>query len=346
MPLEIVLSQALENCTIRTEIRSFVGHARPQLFRYNMPEKEFFHRIDTIRRFNRFYTRTIGIIGKGFLNSPFSLTEARVLFEIAQRDKTNATELRGELSLDAGYMSRVLTRLQDAGLVSKETSESDARQLLLSLTDKGRSVLAELSAASREEISKWIAHLTAEDQDKLVHAMETIEQLLSPDKERRASYLLRPHQSGDMGWVVYRHGVLYRQQYGWNEEFEGLVAGIVSEFIRDYDPKTERCWIAEKDGRNVGSVFLVKHRERPGIARLRMLLVEPEVRGMGIGKRLVSECTRFARDAGYNGITLWTNSLLDSARKIYEKEGYRLMNEAAHHRFGHDLVDQTWELKL
>lgn len=311
-----------------------------------MQENEFLQRAETIRRFNRFYTRTMGILSEGLLNSPFSLTEARVLYEIAQREGTNATELRSQLSLDAGYMSRVLTRLHKQELISKEASTTDARQSLLYLTDKGRQVFVRLNTDSREDIRKLLSKVSEEDQATVVNAMDTIESLLAPRSDYRASYMLRPHQSGDMGWVVYRHGVLYKRECGWNEEFEGLVAGIVSHFIKDYDPKLERCWIAEKDGRNVGSVFLVKHPQREGFARLRLLLVEPEARGMGIGKRLVSECTRFARDAGYQGITLWTDSLLHSARNLYEKEGYKLVGEEKHHRFGQNLTDQTWELIL
>lgn len=322
------------------------NHARPQSFRKTMQENEFLQRAETIRRFNRFYTRTINVLSEGILNSPYSLTESRVIYEIAQQEGTNATELRELLSLDAGYLSRVLTRLHKQGLIVKETSKTDARQSLLYLTEKGRQAFSRLNTDSREDIRKMLGSIPEEDQERLVGAMDMIETVLAPQPMRRASYLLRPHQSGDMGWVVYRHGVLYKQEYGWNEEFEGLVAGVVSQFVREYDPKLDRCWIAEKDGRNVGSVFLVRHPQREGFARLRLLFVEPEARGMGIGRRLVSECTRFARDAGYRGITLWTDSLLHAARHIYESEGYRLVGEEAHHRFGQNLVDQTWELEL
>lgn len=321
-------------------------HTRQQQHRKTMQETEFLQRAETIRRFNRFYTRTIGILSEGILSSPHSLTEARVLYEIAQQEGTNATELRGQLSLDAGYLSRVLTRLHKDGLIGKEASKTDARQSLLYLTEKGRQVFARLNTDSQEDIRKMLSTISDEDQERIVSSMETIEALLAPQPDHRTFYMLRPHQSGDMGWVVYRHGVLYKRDYGWNEEFEGLVAGVVSNFIKDYNPKLERCWIAEKNGRNVGSVFLVRHQQREGMARLRLLFVEPEARGMGIGKRLVNECTRFAREAGYKGITLWTDSQLESARSIYEAEGYRLVSEEAHHRFGKNLVDQTWELTL
>lgn len=303
-------------------------------------------RVEAVRRFNRFYTRQIGLLQEGLLHSPYSLTEARVLYEIAHHEQTTATHLTRELGLDAGYLSRILRGFQKRGLVEKRPSEEDRRRQLLSLTDQGQEVFAQLNAASRGDIATMLKEMAESDRDRLVQAMDTIEELLGAPPEHRVPYILRPHQSGDMGWVVHRHGVLYNREYGWNEEFEALVAELVADFIRNYDPRRERCWIAERQGENVGAVFLIRHREREGVARLRMLLVEPRVRGLGIGGRLVHECTRFARQAGYHTITLWTNSVLHAARRIYEREGYRMIHEEPHHSFGHDLVEQTWELTL
>lgn len=310
------------------------------------PDSDFLPRVEAIRRFNRFYTRQIGLLQEGLLHSPYSLTEARVLYELAHHEQTTATHLTQELGLDAGYLSRILRGFQKRGLVEKHPSEKDRRRQLLSLTDAGEKVFAQLNAASRGEIATILEGLPETDQYRLVHAMDTIEGVLGAQPEHGVPYILRPHQSGDMGWVVHRHGVLYSREYGWNEEFEALVAELVADFIRNYDPRWERCWIVEREGENVGSVFLVRHREREGVARLRMLLVEPKARGLGIGARLVHECTRFARQAGYRKITLWTNSVLHAARRIYEKEGYRMIREEPLHAFGHELVEQTWELAL
>jgi len=300
--------------------------------------------VEAVRRFNRFYTRKIGILKEGLLNSPFSLTEARVVYELAHREQTTATQLIQELGLDAGYLSRILRGLKKRGLLDRKTSRRDARQYLLSLTEEGQEAFAGLNAASRSEIESMLNAMSMEEQQRLVGAMQTLEALLGARPEHRVPYILRPHQPGDMGWVVHRHGVLYNQEYGWDETFEALVAEIVAKFIQNYDAKRERCWIAEKDGENAGSVFLVKKSETT--AQLRLLLVEPKARRLGIGKRLVNECTRFARQRGYSKIMLWTNSVLDAARHIYEQEGYRLAEEEAHRSFGHDLVGQNWELCL
>ncbi|MGH7446993.1 MAG: bifunctional helix-turn-helix transcriptional regulator/GNAT family N-acetyltransferase [Longimicrobiales bacterium] len=304
------------------------------------------HRIEAVRRFNRFYTRQIGLLEEGVLKSPFTLGEGRVIYELAHHEATTATHLGQELGLDAGYLSRILRGLQERGVIEKTASETDRRQYRLSLTAQGAEAFAGLNAASQREIDAILSELADEDQDRLIHAMHTIEGLLGARPEHRVPYILRPHQSGDMGWVVHRHGVLYNREYGWDEGMEALVAEIVAAFIRNYDPRCERCWIAEKEGENVGSVFIVKHPEREGVARLRLLLVEPSARGLGIGRRLTQECTRFARQAGYDTITLWTNSVLHAAIRIYEQEGYRLVHEEAHHSFGQDLVGQTWELTL
>jgi DNA-binding MarR family transcriptional regulator/GNAT superfamily N-acetyltransferase len=307
---------------------------------------ELSQRTEAVRRFNRFYTRQIGLLEEGLLRTPFTLTEARLIYELAHHEHTTATHLAQELGLDAGYLSRILGGFEKRRLIEREPSETDRRQYRLSLTRKGAGAFASLNAASRSEIERMLAELAEGDQARLVQAMHTIEGVLDAAPEHHVPYILRPHQSGDMGWVVHRHGVLYNQEYGWDDTFEALVAEIVATFIRNFDPKRERCWIAEREGENVGSVFLVKHPERDGVAKLRLLLVESRARGLGIGRRLVQECTRFARQAGYHTITLWTNSVLHAARRIYETEGYTLINEEPHHSFGHDLVGQTWELAL
>ena len=311
-----------------------------------MATSEVGARIEAVRRFNRFYTRQIGLLQEGLLRSPFSLTEARVVYELAHHEETTATHLAQELGLDAGYLSRILRAFERRGLIEKRPSASDRRQQLLTLTGAGEEAFARINTASRSEIEAMLNRLTEGDQGRLVGAMTEIEGLLGAGAEHRVPYILRPHQPGDMGWVVHRHGVLYNREYGWDETFEALVAGIVAGFIRNLDAKRERCWIAERGGENVGSVFLVRHPEREGVARLRLLLVEPGARGLGIGRRLVQECGRFARQVGYKAITLWTNSVLDSARRIYEAEGYRLVREEAHHSFGADLVGQDWDLTL
>lgn len=311
-----------------------------------MTSTESLRSVEAVRQFNRFYTRQIGLLREGLLASPFSLTEARVLYEIAHHEETTASHLAEELGLDPGYLSRILRGFHRRGLLDRRPSASDRRQILVSLTPEGQEAFAQLNAASRNEIQALLAPLSDPDRDRLVHAMQTISELLGARPEHRVPYILRPPESGDMGWVVHRHGVLYSTEYGWDEDFEALVAEIVAHFVRHYDPKRERCWIAEREGQNVGSVFLVQHPEREDVAKLRLLLVEPAARGLGIGKRLVQECTRFARQAGYRAITLWTNSVLHAARAIYEQEGYRLLAEEPHHCFGRDLVGQTWELEL
>jgi DNA-binding MarR family transcriptional regulator/GNAT superfamily N-acetyltransferase len=301
-------------------------------------------RVAAVRRFNRFYTRQIGLLGAGYLHSPFSLTQVRVLYELAHRERPTAAELSRDLGLDPGYLSRVLHGFRRSGLIATERSKDDGRQSHLSLTEAGQAAFAPLNARSHGEIAGMLDGLTAAQQDRLVEAMHTIEGLLGAPLEPKAPYLLRPHQPGDMGWIVHRHGVLYAREYGWDEEFEALVANIVARFIKNFDPKRERCWIAEKDGEIVGSVFVVQRSKT--IAQLRLLLVEPTARGSGVGSRLVEECIRFARDRRYRRLMLWTNDVLVDARRIYERAGFQLMKEEAHHSFGHDLVGQNWELKL
>ena len=297
-----------------------------------------------VRRFNRFYTRQIGLLEEGLLDSEFSLTQGRILFEMAQRAQTTAVELCKDLGLDAGYLSRILGGFQKGGLIEKTESPNDARQTLLSLTKKGRKAFEPLNARSNEQVANMMGKLAPVKQAELVQAMRSIEFILSPERER-PSYLLRSHRPGDMGWVVQRHGVLYYREYAYDERFEALVAGIVAEFVENFDPARDRCWIAEKDGENVGSVFVVKKSQSVG--KLRLLLVEPFARGLGIGKRLVAECVRFARHAGYKKIMLWTQSELTAARRIYENAGFELVGWENHQSWSRkDLVAETWELKL
>jgi DNA-binding MarR family transcriptional regulator/N-acetylglutamate synthase-like GNAT family acetyltransferase len=300
--------------------------------------------VAAIRRFNRSYTKTIGVLHEGFLQSPFSLTEVRVLFELAHSKAPTATALVEELGLDAGYLSRILRDFETRGLLSRKLSAADRRRSFLSLTKKGREAFTRLDTRSRDEVRALVAPLPVADQDRLIAAMGTIESLLGGRPEPAIPYLLRPHRPGDLGWIVYRHGALYVQEYGWDERFEALVAEIVASFVQHYDPKVERCWIAEREGQNVGSVLLVKKTKT--VAKLRLLLVEPSARGLGIGTRLVDECTTFARQAGYRKIVLWTNDVLHAARKIYAAAGYRLVRDEPHQSWGHDLVGETWELRL
>lgn len=304
----------------------------------------FDQRVAAVRQFNRFYTQRIGVLHEGVLKSPFSLAQSRVLYELALRAECTATALGKDLGLDTGYLSRILGDFEKRGLLDKTPSDRDGRQNLLRLTRKGQKAFAPLHARSRNEIGAMLNALSGAEQGRLIEAMGTIQELLGARPEPKAPYLLRPHQPGDMGWVVHRHGVLYAEEYGWNEQFEALVASITAKFIHHYDAKRERCWIAEKDGEIVGSVFLVKHSAT--VAKLRLLLVEPKARGLGIGARLVGETILFARRVGYRKIVLWTNSVLVSARRIYEAAGFRLVDQEPHHSFGKDLVGETWELKL
>jgi DNA-binding MarR family transcriptional regulator/GNAT superfamily N-acetyltransferase len=300
--------------------------------------------VAAIRRFNRFYTRQIGILGDRHLDSPFSLTEVRVLYELAHHDGITAAALGRELALDSGYLSRILRGFDQRGLIAKSRSDTDGRQTHLRLSDAGRTAFAALDATADTEIAAIVRGVAQDDRRKLTDAMRTIERVLGRAPDAKQPFVIRTHQPGDIGWVVYRHGVLYAREYGWDERFEALVAQIVAEFVQNFDPRRERCWIAERDGERVGSVFLV--RKDDTVAKLRLLLVEPSARGMGIGQRLVEECIRFARHARYARMTLWTNSVLHSARKIYEAAGFRLISEEPHTSFGKDLVGQTWELDL
>jgi DNA-binding MarR family transcriptional regulator/GNAT superfamily N-acetyltransferase len=299
--------------------------------------------VHVVRRFNRFYTRQVGLLDEGLLRSPFSLTEVRVLYELAHKDQWNATELGKELGLDAGYLSRILRKFQEKGLIERTPSEDDGRQSILSLTSRGRAEFEPLNQASSAEVAAMLGRLSPSEQSHLVRSMRAIQSMLSPEPSQEP-YILRAHHPGDMGWVVHRHGDLYWQEYGWDERFEALVAEIAAEFIKNFDPRRERCWIAERHGENVGSVFLV--RKDDDIAKLRLLLVEPSARGLGIGKRLVDECVRFARQVGYKRITLWTQANLTAARAIYENAGFRLMSQQNHKSFGKELIAETWEKEL
>jgi DNA-binding MarR family transcriptional regulator/ribosomal protein S18 acetylase RimI-like enzyme len=301
--------------------------------------------VDAVRRFNRFYTKQIGVLEERLLGSSFSLTEVRVLYEIAHGPGVAAAELAERLRIDPGYLSRILARFQTSGTVRVESSAADGRRSLLSLTATGKKTFAGLDARQQKEVAALLGHVPPGGRRRLVESMRAIEQILGAPAEAKASYLLRAHQPGDMGWVTYRHGVLYAEEYGYDERFEALVAKIVGEFIERFDPARERCWIAEKDGEIVGAVFLVK--KSASVAKLRLLYVEPQARGMGIGERLIGECIRFARQARYRKIRLWTQSELLAARHLYRKAGFKRIAEEPHRSFGRDdLVAETWELAL
>jgi DNA-binding MarR family transcriptional regulator/GNAT superfamily N-acetyltransferase len=300
--------------------------------------------IESVRRFNRFYTRQIGVLNEGLLNSPFSLTEVRVLYELAHREQATARVLGQELGLDPGYLSRILHAFEKKRFIERKPSAEDGRQVVLSLTRQGRNAFAPLEKRQNDEVAAMLGRLQPDEQQRLTAAMGSIERLLGSKPESTEPYVIRPHQAGDMGWIIHRHGVLYTHEYGWDDTFEALVAQIASEFILNFDPKRERCWIAERDGQIVGSIFLVKKSET--VSKLRLLYVEPSARGLGIGKRLVTECVRFARQAGYKKVTLWTQSNLLPARHLYQLAGFKLVAEEKNHSFGHDLISETWELKL
>jgi DNA-binding MarR family transcriptional regulator/GNAT superfamily N-acetyltransferase len=298
-----------------------------------------------VRHFNRFYTRKIGVLREGLLDSSLSLTEARVLYELSRRAESTATALRADLGLDAGYLSRILRGFQRRGWIARTQSRDDARQQLLALTRAGRAAFAPLDARSNEEMRRLLGGLAPSDLARLLRAMKTIEEVLEPDHGAATPYLLRTHRPGDVGWVVHRHGVLYSEEWGYDERFEALVAQIVAEFVQRFDPARERCWIAEKDGERAGSVFLVRKSKR--VAKLRLLLVEPSARGLGIGKRLVDECIRFARQCRYDKLVLWTQSELKAARRIYQQAGFQLTATEPHRSWGRDdLVAESWELRL
>jgi DNA-binding MarR family transcriptional regulator/GNAT superfamily N-acetyltransferase len=300
--------------------------------------------VAALRRFNRFYTQRIGVLREGWVSSPFSLTQARVLYELSRREQPTATELAKDLGLDAGYLSRILRDFEAAGLIRRQASESDGRRSLLSITERGRKRFAPIEARSNQETRGMIEPLGPGDRTRLVEAAQTIEQVLGPRSQPAPAVSLRPPRPGDMGWIVSRHAVLYAREYGWTDPFEGLCAQIVADFVNHFDAARERCWIAEAGGQNAGCVMLVKDTD--AVARLRLLLVEPSARGLGIGGRLVGECVQFARDAGYQRITLWTHSVLLAARHLYEQAGFRLTSSEPRRSWGQDVVSEIWELAL
>jgi DNA-binding MarR family transcriptional regulator/ribosomal protein S18 acetylase RimI-like enzyme len=308
-----------------------------------MPKSELDKQVSAIRAFNRFYTRKIGVVD-GMASSPFSLAEARVLYELAHREQPTATDIRKELGLDAGYMSRILRDFERRRLVTREQSKTDERQRFLSLTAKGRRAFAPLDERSNRDVAATLEELSPTERKQLVDAVQAVRRLLGDEAKPGTPYLLRPHQPGDMGWIVHRQAMLYGEEFGWDGTYEALAAQVVAQFIKNFDPKRERCWIAEKDGERIGAVFVAK--ESDDIAKLRLLHVEAEARGLGIGKRLVEECVRFARQAGYQKMTLWTQSILHAARHIYKKAGFHVVREEKHHSFGKDLTAETWELDL
>ena len=308
-----------------------------------MVENDMNGYVSAIRGFNRFYTRKIGVVD-GVASSPFSLAEARVLYELAHREQPTATDIRKELGLDAGYMSRILRGFERRKLVTREQSKTDERQRFLSLTAKGRKAFAPLDERSNRDVAAMLEKLSPTERQQLLDAVQTVGRLLGDKAEPRTPYLVRQHQPGDMGWIVHRQAILYAEEYGWDGTYEALAAEIVAQFIKNYDPKCERCWIAEKDGERVGAVFVAKASDQT--AKLRLLHVEPEARGLGIGKRLVDECVRFARQAGYQKMTLWTQGILHAARHLYKQAGFRIVREEQHRSFGKDLTAETWELDL
>ncbi len=309
-----------------------------------MSDHSLEQRVGAVRRFNRVYTRRIGVLQENFLNSSYSLAEGRVLYELAQRERPTATEIAADLGLDPGYLSRILRGFSERGLLVKSPSPHDRRQSLLSLTVKGRMAFARIDQRSQSDITGMVGKLSGTDQERLIGAMHTIESVLGETPAPDAPYILRPPRAGDFGWIVSRHGALYSEEYGWDERLEALTAEIVAGFVRNYDHKRERCWIAERDGENVGSVLLVKETDE--VARLRLLLVEPKTRGLGIGARLVEEAVRFARETRYRSITLWTHSVLTAARRVYERAGFKLVATKAHDEFGKTLVGETWDCDL
>jgi len=322
--------------------------------------------VDAVRRFNRFYTRLIGVLQEKFLHSAFSLTEGRVLYEIGYYGDTGkprdteptAVDLVKALDIDGGYLSRILLRFAKRRLITRTTSDADARQAHLALTARGRTALVPLQQQARDEVAIMLRHLSPTERRRVVDAMRLIHTSLGKPRDAAVAdaaavpehegdgepYALREHRAGDMGWIVSRQGALYADEYGWTAEYEALAAEIVAQVLKNFDPTRERCWIAERNGARVGAVMIVKHSDT--VAQLRLLHVERAARGLGIGKRLVDECIRFSRAAGYGKITLWTQANLLAARHLYRTAGFTCVAQEPHHRFGKDLVAETWELAL
>jgi len=309
-----------------------------------MDSSSFDRRIAAMRRFNRFYTQKLGVLSETFLDTPFSLTECRVLQALAHRDGATATWLGRELDLDAGYLSRILRDFERQGLITRQQSPQDGRQTLISLTPDGRDAFEPLDRASHTAVGCLLAPLAEVDQERLAGAMRTIASLLGDAPETRPAFILRAHRPGDMGWVTARHGALYHEEYGLNHKMEAYVAEVVAKFLREFDPAREHCWIADQDGAAIGSGFIVKESDE--VARLRLLIVEPKARGLRVGRTLVEECIRFARRAGYSEIVLWTHSILTAARRIYAAVGFEIVDTETHDEFGPELVGETWRLRL
>lgn len=300
--------------------------------------------ISSFRHFNRTYTRLLGTLDEGLLRSRYSLPQARVLYEVANRRNPRAKEIAEELGMDPGYLSRILAGFERKGLLKRRAAASDNRAAELNLTRRGQSEFAKINALSQDQAQEILRDLAPSQRKQLIAAMHRIESILAG--ERPAEFVLRPPRAGDMGWVIHREGAVYAEEYGWDTTFEALVARIVTDFMTNFDPAGERCWMADVNGENMGHIFLVRHPDEPETAKLRLLLVEPAARGLGIGRALVDECVGFAREVGYKKVVLWTQSILVSARRIYEGAGFHLIREEPGQQFGKDLVAQTWELQL
>jgi len=303
--------------------------------------------VEALRSFNRFYTRQIGVLGERLLQSPFTLTQARVLFELGARKGVSAGEIGAALGLDLGYLSRIVQAFSSQGLVTRKRSGNDRRRIVLSLTAKGRKAFHSIDKKSRDEVSAMLAPLPSARRTRLLAALRDARAILSEEpRESAQTLVIRTHRIGDIGWAIERHAQLYAEEFHWNEEFEALVAKLFARFASEHDPAKERFWVAELDGERVGCVFVVRNEEDPSAAQLRCLLVDPKGRGLGVGRRLVAECIEFARSAGYPRMMLWTNDILVSARRIYEAAGFVLAREERHRSFGHDLIGQIWTLEL
>ncbi|MCP4727962.1 MAG: MarR family transcriptional regulator [bacterium] len=309
-----------------------------------MTVKQLQTKIEEVRSFNRFYTKKIGLLDRGLLKTRFSLTQARIIFELAQQDKLTANELICELSIDKGYISRILDSFMKSGLIRKTKSKSDNRKKYIELTTKGRKAYSQLNNRSTGEIKVLLQNLSGEEQHRIAGAMNAIEKVLDDKQSTTDFFILRPHIPGDIGWITHRHGVVYYEEYGWDETFEALVGEILVKFVRKHDPKRERIWIAEHDGERVGSIMIVDAGDQ--VAQLRLLIVESKVRGKGLGNRLISECISFSRSNNYKKIRLWTQNNLLEARHLYVKAGFELIEEKKHKSFGKDLVAEIWELTL
>jgi len=309
-----------------------------------MSSPQLDERIAAVRRFSRFYTRQLGLLQESLVHTRFSLTEARVLYELAHRETVTASALAVDLDLDHGYLSRILRRFGDEGLLKKMRAENDGRQSVISITARGRKAFAPLNKNSHDQVAAMLGRLDSAEQQRVIGAMAAVERLLDAAPKSVPAIVLRPHEAGDMGWVTSANAAIYAKEYGWDLTYEALVARITADFIDNFDAKRERCWIAELDGERVGSVFVVRKTDQ--VAKLRLLILTPKARGLGLGRRLVEECLRFAKSAGYSSMTLWTQSCLTAARAIYSQAGFSLVAEEPHHSFGVDLVGETWEREL